>query len=138
MRHSCLLDFSGSGEIHTLTQSPTSSGQVPFFIFRFMFDRVTINKLTFLAMPKIARFLTSIKNQVFYCVFNILLLISDLWQSFCNFVIASLPLSSLLLLLFLERLLNSISKMTKRRTSKLPRRFNEASFSLLIQSKKIV
>lgn len=49
-----------------------------------MFDRVTINKLTCLVMPKIARFLTSIKNQVLYCIFNILLLISDLRQSFCK------------------------------------------------------
>ena len=66
-----------------LNQQVAARKRFSYFPF-YMFDRVTINKLTCLAMPKIARFLTSIKNQVLYCIFNILLLISDLRQSICK------------------------------------------------------
>lgn len=79
MRHWSLLDFRGSGEIHTFTQSPTNIGQeFLFLVFRSTFDRLPVNKFTFLAALKITRFLTSIKNRVLYCIFN--LVFSYLWS----------------------------------------------------------
>lgn len=69
-----------------LNQQVASRKSFSYFPF-YVFDRVTINvnNLTYLAMPKIARFLTSIKNRVLYCIFNIFMVISDLRQSFCKF-----------------------------------------------------